>query len=63
MTTLRVYIPKPMRPFAEERKRHKIARGGRGSGKSWSIAQLLVVKAYAEPIRWLCCREVQKSIK
>ena len=63
MTTLRVYIPKPMRPFAEERKRHKIARGGRGSGKSWSIAQLLVVRAYAEPIRWLCCREVQKSIK
>jgi predicted phage terminase large subunit-like protein len=52
-----------MLPFATERKRHKIARGGRGSGKSWSIAQLLVVRAYAEPIRWLCCREVQKSIK
>ncbi len=63
MTTLRVQIPRPMLPFATERRRHKVARGGRGSGKSWSIAQLLVVKAYAEPIRWLCCREVQKSIK
>lgn len=63
MTTLRVQIPKPMLPFATQRRRHKVARGGRGSGKSWSIAQLLIVRAYAEPIRWLCCREVQKSIK
>ena len=42
--------------------RYKVAYGGRGSGKSWSIAQLLVLKAYAEPIRVLCCREFQRSI-
>lgn len=52
-----------MLPFATEAKRHKIARGGRGSGKSWSIARILAVKGYAEPKRILCVREVQKSIK
>lgn len=52
-----------MLPFYTERKRHKIARGGRGSGKSWSVARILAVMAYAEPKRVLCVREVQKSIK
>lgn len=46
-----------------EPKRHKIARGGRGSAKSWSIARMLVVRAVAGRMRWLCCREHQKSIK
>lgn len=63
MTTLRLEVPAKMLPFHTQKKRHKIARGGRGSGKSWSVARLLAVRGYAEPIRWLCCREVQKSIK
>lgn len=63
MTTLRLEIPAKMMPFHTERKRHKVARGGRGSGKSWSIARILAVRGYAEPIRWLCAREIQKSIK
>lgn len=63
MTTLRLELPAKMRPFATERRRHKIARGGRGSAKSWSIARLLAIRGYSEPIRWLCCRETQKSIK
>lgn len=52
-----------MMPFFKLKKRHKIAKGGRGSAKSWSIARILVARAYAEPLRWLCAREVQKSIK
>lgn len=52
-----------MLPFATERRRHKIARGGRGSGKSWGVARILAAKAYSEPLRILCVREVQKSIK
>lgn len=62
-TTLRLEIPAKMAPFATERKRHKIARGGRGSAKSWSIGRILAAKGYQKPIRWLCAREVQKSIK
>lgn len=52
-----------MLPFASQARRHKIARGGRGSGKSWSVARILAAKGYAEPKRILCVREVQKSIK
>jgi predicted phage terminase large subunit-like protein len=63
MSTLRLEIPAKMLPFQTEGKRHKIARGGRGSAKSWSIARMLAAKGYSRPIRWLCCRETQKSIK
>jgi phage terminase large subunit len=44
-------------------KRYLFVRGGRGSGKSWSIARALILKAFAKPERVLCTREVQKSIK
>lgn len=63
MTTLRLDVPAKMLPFWQQRRRHKVARGGRGSGKSWSIARLLALRGYTEPLRVLCVREVQKSIK
>lgn len=37
--------------------------GGRGGGKSRSVASALVLKALQGPERVLCAREVQKSIK
>lgn len=43
--------------------RYKSFRGGRGSGKSLSVARALIIKAYQEPLRILCCREVQNTIK
>lgn len=49
------------KPFCKP-SRYKVAYGGRGSGKSYTIAQLLVLGAYAEPLRVLCAREIQKSI-
>ncbi|GAA8131825.1 hypothetical protein HpDR130_04020 [Helicobacter pylori] len=37
--------------------------GGRGGGKSESIAQMLVLRAYNEPrLRILCMRETQNTI-
>lgn len=63
MGTLRLDIPAKMLPFWQLERRHKVARGGRGSGKSWSIARLLAIRGYAQPLRVLCVREVQKSIK
>jgi phage terminase large subunit len=42
--------------------RYKIAWGGRGSGKSYSFARMLVVRAAVRPIRALCGRELQSSI-
>lgn len=43
--------------------RYKIAWGGRGGGKSRSVATALVLKAAQKPERVLCAREVQRSIK
>lgn len=44
-------------------KRYLFIRGGRGSGKSWSVARALILKAFSKQERILCTREVQKSIK
>ena len=43
--------------------RVKVAHGGRGSGKSWAFARALLILAAQRPLRILCTREVQKSIK
>jgi phage terminase large subunit len=40
-----------------------ILYGGRGSGKSQSIARILLYEASKNKLRILCCREVQNSIK
>jgi phage terminase large subunit len=49
--------------FLFEPHRYKIAYGGRGSGKSWGFARALLLQAANRPLRILCCREIQKSIK
>jgi len=43
--------------------RNRGAYGGRGSGKSFSFALMAAVFGYAEPLRILCTRELQVSIK
>jgi PBSX family phage terminase large subunit len=62
VTELALQLPAKMRPFLSP-MRHKVARGGRGGGKSWAVARILLARGVSEPIRWLCAREVQKSIK
>lgn len=42
---------------------YKVYWGGRGSAKSWAFAEALIRKAAASPIRILCCREHQNTIK
>lgn len=43
--------------------RYKVAHGGRGSAKSWGFARALLIQSAQRPLRVLCAREVQKSIK
>lgn len=52
-------------PFREIWKphRYKVFYGGRGSGKSWAVAQALIVMSDLAKIRVLCCREIQNSIR
>ena len=44
-------------------RRYKVLYGGRGSGKSWSVAAALVLMATTRPVRILCARETQRSIQ
>lgn len=46
-----------------EPHRYKVLYGGRGGTKSWGIARALLIKGGQQPLRILCAREVQKSIK
>ena len=63
-TTPKIQCPEPLLFFfADDYKRYRIAYGGRSSGKSWTAAQGLIVRALRSKIRILCCREIQNSIK
>lgn len=48
-----VYVP----------SRYKIAYGGRGSAKSWSFGRMSVALGASYPLRVLCVRETQVSIR
>lgn len=43
--------------------RYKVLWGGRGAGRSWSVARALLTEAHRRPMRVLCTREIQKSIR
>ena len=42
--------------------RYKVLYGGRGSGKSYAVADALLLAGYAKPCRILCAREFQNSL-
>lgn len=42
--------------------RYKASWGGRGSAKSRSFGRAALIRGATEPLRILCCREIQKSI-
>ena len=46
-----------------EKSRYKVLYGGRGGAKSWGVARALLIKAAKEPLRILCAREFQTSIR
>ena len=43
--------------------RYKVLWGGRGGAKSWGIARALLIQGAIKPLRILCAREFQTSIK
>ncbi|ASJ21631.1 phage terminase large subunit [Brachyspira hampsonii] len=55
-------ILKPFEKWSNTDKRLKIAFGGRGGGKSESIARILIAKSFEIKGVILCSREIQKSI-
>lgn len=58
---MKIELPNKLRPFLKP-ARNKIAYGGRGSAKSWTIARILILFAVQKKVRILCTRQLQNSI-
>jgi len=54
---------KPLYTHLTNNKLFYVYHGGRGGGKSWEIADYLLIEGAQRKHRILCCREIQKSIK
>ena len=62
MSALRVEVPRKLKPLLSP-KRYKGLFGGRGGAKSHFFAEQIIIRAFAQPTRIVCIREVQNSIK
>lgn len=61
-----IRLPRKLIPvFAPPRGavQYRAAHGGRGSGKSFNFAKMAAIWGFVEPLRILCVREFQASIK
>lgn len=56
-----IHIPKIFKEWLKP-YRYKVSYGGRGAGKSWAYAVLLILKCLQKKVRILCCREYQTNI-
>lgn len=66
MSVKRIELPPKLIPlFAPARGelRYRVMRGGRGSAKSFTSAKMAAIWGAVEPLRILCTREYQNSIK
>ena len=59
---MNINIPEAFAPLYESNSRYRIAVGGRGSGKSMTVAMLCILEAF-QGKKILCCREYQNSIQ
>jgi phage terminase large subunit len=55
-------LPPKLEPFEKRPARYKVAYGGRGSGKSWGVARLLLDFGTRSRLRVLCAREIMRTI-
>lgn len=60
---VKAQFPDPLLPGIFEPHRYKVLDGGRGSAKSWSVARALLILGTQRPLRILCARETQRSIR
>lgn len=58
-----IKLPSKLRPVFQGKYRYRVARGGRGGGKSKNFATMALIRAMQERTRILCCREYQNSIR
>lgn len=59
---IRAQFPAKLRGLMQP-KRYKVLYGGRGGSKSWGAARALLLLGAERPLRILCAREIQKSMR
>jgi phage terminase large subunit len=55
-------LPPKLEAIRTKPARYKVLYGGRGSGKSWSVARILLDFGTKAKLRILCAREIQRTI-
>lgn len=60
---MQAQLPEWANCLFDEGARYFAIKGGRGSGKSRSIASALILRSVQKPLRVMCAREIQKSIR
>jgi len=60
---MKIQIPNKLLKVFSGSARYRCSYGGRGSGKTYTFALMLALRGYESPIKVLCCREFQNSIK
>jgi phage terminase large subunit len=60
--TINADVPRKLAPLLQP-YRYKGAYGGRGGAKSHFFAEQIILRCYLEPLRVVCIREVQKTIR
>lgn len=60
--SIAVQIPAKLAGLYQQ-SRYKVMHGGRGGGKSHGVAEVLLELAARRPLRILCAREIQKSMR
>ena len=63
MEKVKTTILEQFKPIRDRQYRYYIYKGGRASGKSWGIADSLLLLGRSQKERILCTREIQKSIE
>ena len=58
-----VEFPQKLMPLLQAPGDYNVLDGGRGSGKSWSVARHFVIESAWRSLRYLCTREMQNSIR
>ena len=58
-----IEVPEAYRFLYEGRARYRAAYGGRGTAKSHQFATAALLRGTQRPMRILCCREIQNSIR
>jgi len=58
-----IQVPRKVFPILKSTNRYQVLHGGRGGAKSHTYAKKAIIETAFQPLRFLCTREMQNSIK